>query len=52
MDESAELLPCARCGRMGWTDQRQWTEDGHICVRCARPDIDWDKIDNIKVVKS
>ena len=39
-----EFLPCVWCGKMGYTDQREKVADGHICVRCARPDIDWDKV--------
>ena len=39
-----DYLPCAWCGSMGYTDQRQEVEGGYICVRCARPDIDWSKI--------
>lgn len=39
-----EYLPCVWCGRMGYTDQREEVADGHICVRCARPDIDWEKM--------
>ncbi len=44
-NEVGEYLPCVWCGKMGYTDQRQKVEDGHICVRCARPDIDWSKWD-------
>lgn len=39
-----DLLPCVWCGKLGYTDQREEVADGHICVRCARPDIDWEKI--------
>ncbi len=45
MGEVGEYLPCAYCGRMGYTDQRKKVEEGYICVRCARPDIDWDQFD-------
>jgi len=41
MSEVGDYLPCVWCGKMGYTDQREEVEDGHICVRCARPDIDW-----------
>jgi uncharacterized membrane protein len=36
-----KYLPCVWCGKKGYTDQREEVKDGHICVRCARPDIDW-----------
>tara|TARA_Y100000310_G_C20572848_1_gene758925 strand:+ start:1102 stop:1284 length:183 start_codon:yes stop_codon:yes gene_type:complete len=39
--EVGEYLPCVWCGKLGYTDQRQKVDDGHICVRCARPDINW-----------
>jgi len=41
MSEVGDYLPCVWCGKMGYTDQREKVADGHICVRCARPDIDW-----------
>ena len=47
MENSAELLPCVQCSKVGWTDQRTLTDRGYMCVRCARPDIDWERIDNI-----
>ena len=42
--EIGELLPCPRCGKLGYTDQRELAKDGYICIRCARPDIDWENI--------
>ena len=45
-EELIELLPCVQCRSVGWTDHRKLTPDGYICARCARPDIDWAKIDN------
>ena len=46
--EVGDYLPCVWCGKMGYTDQREKVDDGHICVRCARPDIDWTKFGGIK----
>ena len=43
--EIGDYLPCVSCGKLGYTDQRTQTAQGYICVRCARPDIDWKKID-------
>jgi len=43
-----EYLPCVWCGKLGYTDQREEVDDGHICVRCARPDIDWKRFGGSK----
>ena len=45
-----DYLPRADCGKMGYTDQRTSTPRGYICVRCARPDIDWSQYDAQSIV--
>jgi len=35
----SDYEPCAICGKMGYTDERTHTPAGHLCARCARPDI-------------
>ena len=42
-----DYLPCVDCGRLGYTDQRLRTSQGHICARCAHPSIDWDSHDKV-----
>ena len=37
--------PCAGCGSMGYTDERNYTEAGYICARCANPHLDWKRVD-------
>jgi len=43
MEPYAEYRPCAGCGKMGYTDERTYSkeQEGYLCVRCARPDLDW-----------
>jgi len=43
MEQSIQQTPCAKCGNMGYTDERKYCSKlkGYICIRCERPDIDW-----------
>lgn len=34
-----DYTPCASCGKMGYTDERTSIPKGHLCTRCARPDL-------------
>lgn len=37
---------CKMCGKKGYDDEFQCSPNGHLCVRCARPDLNWNRWDN------
>ena len=46
--ESPGYVACPKCGKMGYTDERQFDFDsqGYLCARCARPWHTWSIITN------
>ncbi len=45
MRDNCGRVNCKGCGKMGYSDEFQSEKNGHLCVRCARPDLDWNRWD-------
>ena len=40
----ADATSCFECGRFGYDDEMMRIDYGHLCARCANPDVDFSKI--------
>jgi len=40
----ADATSCFQCGRFGYDDEMMRIDYGHLCARCANPDVDFSKI--------
>lgn len=45
-DDSFGRIYCVGCGKLGWRDEYEPCTEGYLCVRCSRPDLNWDSWDN------